>query len=123
MTINGRGKKVPSSNSTQKRLYVFGEKLERGRSPRSNIGDFSLRSTWHNKKSFWEIRRRSFAQDDTSCRLEGSQYYPFDMESVPRFQGDCNFLEQIKRTEHKKQVNIKTLSHIWRTILNGAGKL
>jgi hypothetical protein len=29
---------VPSFNSTQKWLYAFGEKLERGRSPRSNIG-------------------------------------------------------------------------------------
>jgi len=62
--------KVPSSNSTQKRLYVFGEKLERGRSPRSNIGDFSLRSTWHNKKSFWEIRRRSFASLRTTLRVD-----------------------------------------------------
>jgi hypothetical protein len=28
-----------------------------------------------------------------------------------------------KELNIKKQVNIKTLSHIWRTILNGAGKL
>jgi len=33
------------SRLPRKRLYAFGEKLERGRSPLSNKGDVSLRST------------------------------------------------------------------------------